>query len=181
MIRIFIIVAIILPLRILGQSDEEKYDNYKKNGSIKDRVYFGGGVGAQFGTITLVNFSPIVGYKISDNLSAGVGATYQYLNDRFYNFQSSIFGGSVFGRYNVIPELFLHSEYEILNLKVFNPSIQDFGRVSTPAFLVGGGYNQRIGGRVGFSFMVLWNLLQTNTSFYPYRNPILRGGFSVGF
>ena len=47
----------------------------KPNWKFKDRIFVGGGVQAQFGTVTVIGASPIVGYTITPKLSAGVGLT----------------------------------------------------------------------------------------------------------
>jgi hypothetical protein len=54
---------------------------------IGDKLYFGGGLGFS-GNSSWVTFSisPIVGYKITERLSAGVGISYQYTNYKDIDF-----------------------------------------------------------------------------------------------
>ena len=94
----------------------------KKN--FLDKVFVGGNVGLQFGTVTFVEVSPLVGYRFTDKISAGIGITYEYYHyqDRYYDFKTNVYGGRVFGRYNFTENLFGHVEYEYLNLEAF-----DFG------------------------------------------------------
>jgi hypothetical protein len=143
-----------------------------------DRLYTGGNLGAQFGTVTFIDVSPLVGYRITDKISAGIGATYQYYHykDKFYDFETNVYGGRVFGRYLFNDYLFGHAEYEYLNLEAF-----DFRRrrVDVGSFLVGGGYFQRISDRSGVVAMILYNF--TESVYTPYTNPIIRVGFNVGF
>lgn len=47
--------------------------------SLRDRMYFGGNMGFSFGDIVFVDASPLVGYKLTDRFSSGVGFTYRYL------------------------------------------------------------------------------------------------------
>src|SRR3972149_6393380 len=94
-----------------------KKENEKKPFWSWDKVYGGGGIGLQFGTITFVNVAPDIGYKITERYSAGIGIRYIYFADRRYTppFVLDIFGGSIFNRFIVTDFFFLHGEYEVLN------------------------------------------------------------------
>ena len=48
--------------------------------TLKERIWFGGGLGLAFGSVTNIAVEPMVGYKITRNgkLSAGLGISYQY-------------------------------------------------------------------------------------------------------
>lgn len=145
---------------------------------LKDRLYYGGNFGMSFGTITFVDVSPLVGAMVTNRLSGGVGATYQYFNDRrFIGGNSSLYGGRVFGRYNVFPNIFLHSEYESLNFDLFNPLSERFERTWVPGFFLGAGYFTPFGSRGGANFTFLYNLLHDNRR-SPYNEPyVIRVGF----
>jgi len=145
-----------------------------------DRVYVGGNVGFQFGTVTFAELSPLIGYQFTPKITAGVGVTYQYYRykDRNYELKTNVYGGRVFGRYFFTDFLFAHVEYEYLNLEAF-----DFyplrRRVDVESVLVGGGYLQRFGsGNSGVFIMLLYNL--TESAYTPYTNPIIRIGVNVG-
>ncbi|MGQ0828812.1 MAG: outer membrane protein [Bacteroidota bacterium] len=144
-----------------------------------DRMFFGGNIGLQFGTVTFVDVSPLVGYRITDKISAGIGVTYQYYHykDNTYDFETNVYGGRVFGRYFFTDYLFAHAEYEYLNLEAF-----DFfprRRVDVGSFLAGGGYFQRFGnGNSGIILMLLYNF--TESVYTPYTNPIIRIGVHIG-
>jgi len=146
---------------------------------IIDRMFFGGNLGLQFGTVTFIDVSPLVGYRITDKISAGIGVTYQYYHykDKVYDFETNVYGGRVFGRYFFTDYLFGHAEYEYLNLEAF-----DFfprRRVDVGSFLAGGGYFQRFGQISGFMIMLLYNF--TESVYTPYTNPIIRIGINIGF
>lgn len=155
----------------LEKSDQKLFDDFK------NRIFFGGNVGAQFGNYTFVDFSPLVGYRISDKLSVGVGITYNYLRFRYgkTEYKTDIYGGRVFGRYFVWENLFLHGEYEVLN------GAWDYTnkRFNIENILGGAGYRQMVTDRAAMTLLVLWNFSQNNYS--PYSNPIIRGGFTFGF
>lgn len=161
-----------------------------------DRIFFGGNMGLQFGDITLVDVSPMVGYRITSNVAAGVSLTYKYYhikkyfyNQYTYSFEdmtSNIYGGSIFARYYFVENLFAHAEYEYLlySYDDFRPNatgsnFEKYARtVDVPGLFLGGGYRQPVGGRVYFSIMILYNIMESEYS--PYSNPIIRAGVSVG-
>ncbi len=154
---------------------------------LRDRFFFGGSLGLQFGNYTYVDVSPLVGYKITEKLHAGIGLTYIYykVNDQYYGkYETSSYGGRVFGRYYILDNLFGHIEYEILNMEVpdgLNTSGQYdvLVRENITSLMVGGGYAQPIGSNAALTLMILWNL--TEEQYSPYQNPIFRIGFSAGF
>lgn len=150
----------------------------------KDRVYVGGGLGLQFGDITNIQVSPVIGYRINDKLSAGIGITYIYYKIKFdsgQEFQTDIYGGSVFVRRNLNEQFFLQAEYESLNLEFFNRNDGSVTREWVPGLLLGGGYFMPLGRNAGFSATVLYNVIYDQLK-SPYNSPlVLRIGFTVGF
>jgi len=144
----------------------------------KDRLYFGGNFGMQFGTVTLIDFSPLVGVMITPKFSSGVGLTYQYFNDRRYiGGETSSYGGRLFSRYNVLPNIFLHAEYESINFDNYNLISDKFERIWSNALFLGGGYFAPFGPRGGANFTFLYNVLHDNLR-SPYGEPyVIRVGF----
>jgi len=167
---------------------EAQVEQPQKENSFIDRFYIGGNLGAQFGTITSVDVSPLIGIKIYKGLTGGIGFTYQYFSDKNYDpkFQTSLYGGRLFLRYYlpILNEgIFLHAEYEMLNYEniiIDNNSgrVVDQFRDWMSSYLVGAGYRQNIGGKVFIDFAILWNLNDKPDS--PYRNPIIRIGINFG-
>lgn len=143
---------------------------------IGDRFFYGGNFGLMFGTITYVELSPLIGYRITDKLSVGPGVSYIYLQDNRFDLSTNIYGGRLFARYNITDYLFGHGEYEVLNRE--SPYSLD-GRVNVTSIFIGGGYRQRLGANSFLSIMGLWNL--NDSEYSIYRNPIIRMGFSTGF
>jgi hypothetical protein len=162
---------------------------------LRDRIFFGGNIGLQFGTITNIEVSPLAGIYLTPRLAMGPGIKYEYYKSNypgFVPFETHIYGGAVFARYMVIRDLseaiglglnmgiFGHTEYEMLSLerKYFEVGapLQAEGRFNLHSILIGGGIYQSIGRRAGFLIMILWNLNETASS--PYSNPILRIGFN---
>ena len=149
---------------------KEKFD-------LKEHLYVGGNIGLQFGTITIIDVSPMVGYKITEKFSAGLGVTYTNLNDKSFipGYQINIYGGRIFARYFLLENIFAHTECEVLNGQ-WNPTSDQ--RINVASVMGGGGYRQQIGESSYFTILVLYNF---NDSFYsPYSNPIIRAGFVIG-
>lgn len=59
----------------------------------QNRKEFGGKLGLQFGSTTLIDLSPRVGYWFTNYFVSGVGASYVYMNDnRLGGYKGSLFG-----------------------------------------------------------------------------------------
>lgn len=140
-----------------------------------DRVFFGGNLGAQFGTFTMINVAPLVGYRITNRWSVGTRVQYQYFRENINGFDTHVFGGSAFSRFFVFDNFFAHAEYELIN-GLFAPN--NANRVSIPHLFVGGGYLFRFNNNFGLAFTALYEVLQRNYS--PYRNPIINAGITYG-
>lgn len=150
----------------------------------KDRIWFGGGVGLSFGTVTAIQVDPMIGYKVDQKgkLSVGLGGSYWYFNDnRFANGSFSAFGYRVFTRYRVIQPLYAHAEFLHMNLEGNEPFVLDRQRIWVPHLLVGAGYVQSLAGRSSIFFQVLFDVLQDPNSIYRNTGPIFMGGVGVGF
>lgn len=148
---------------------------------ISDRLTFGGDFGANFGTITYINISPLVGYRFTDHFTGGVGFIYQYLeyNKSVYgfDFKTTTFGERIFGRYRFLENFYGTMEYQNLNLDSYDLNLNSRGRINVPVLFVGGGYLQLIGGRSYVSLSLLYDVIEDFNS--PYGNPLLQVGFIV--
>lgn len=141
-----------------------------------DRIYFGGGGNLQFGDITILGGSPIVGYMINNKWSAGAGITYQYINYRFQNWSTHTYGGRLFTRYNIFPAVYTMAEYESLSMELNRST--DMPREWVDRMLLGGGYFQSFGRRGGVNMGLMYDIfyLQGRS---PYRSPwVYRFGFT---
>ena len=175
---LFGLFILIIPLRGFSQYYEntEKAKEQQK-ASLRDKIYFGGYLGLQFGTYTLIDVSPLIGYKITPKFHAGLRFTYQYSKTEYYNvsYESSSYGGSIFTRFYLFKGLYAQGEAEYLNLEYINVNGQT-SRMWVDSYYIGGGYFQPFGKRGGMYFTVLWNLNESQYS--PYENPIMRIGFT---
>ncbi len=170
----------------MAQVDDDAYVYGDDRGSSKtekestgkfdwDRVTVGGGLGATFGDITYFEIAPTFGYYLTDNILVGVGGTYIYYSNNIYNYKTNMYGGNVFTQYmfNNLPVL-AHAETALMNYYSFNRE----KRITTTAVLLGGGLKQDFGGRSYLSILILWDINETEDSFYP--NPIIRAGIAIG-
>src|ERR1017187_2606703 len=89
---LLIIVMGLIQVTIAQDSDVKGFD--------KSKLFVGGGLGLAFGTYTIVNVTPLVGYRFSELFAAGVGINYSYYgyNDGYWNYKQSYAGMSIFGR-----------------------------------------------------------------------------------
>lgn len=165
----------------------------KEKKTLWDRIYVGGNVGFQFGTVTDIEVSPHIGYKLYPRLSVGVGLTYEYYKQKAniynpYNINTHIYGYSLFSRVTLIEDLgktfgigngisiIGQAEYERLSLdNIFKYYSTEEGRFWIDSFLVGGGISQAMGRRSSVYMMIMWNLNETVNT--PYSNPIFKFGF----
>lgn len=176
----------ILPIFICGtvkaQQQEPIQPPPANDDSFWDKIYIGGNFGLQFGTTTVVNLSPQVGYRVTDKFVPGIGITYIYYNFRDPNnnnkrYETNVYGGSVFGKYFFTDNLFAHAEYEELNLEGYDVFLKKYSRIWVPSAFVGGGYNQPLGQRGFIQLLLLFEVLQDRNSPYYRNNPVVRIGF----
>lgn len=171
--RLIIIIAIFIfsiPSSVYCQYYENKKNEKEP---FKEKLFFGGGLGLQFGTYTLIDVSPIVGYKVTPKIQPGVRFTYQYQSNQTNNYSTYRYGGSAFLRLFPIESFFLQAEAEGLNIEWFTTTTEE--RLWIENYFVGAGYFQKLGKRSGTYFTVLWNLNESKYS--PYTNPVIRIGF----
>jgi len=194
MIRSKIFLVCLLTIIVLQAGGQINIPDKKR---FWDNVYFGGNFGLAFGTITQVDVSPIAGYRFTPRLSAGIGGTYLYYKEEIrylqgtYKYETSIYGGKVFGNYllfsednNFLPfnlgNIILQSELEFLNVDTYHYNqagyYTDAGRAWICNVLAGFGIRQPIGARSSIDLLFLWNL--NDTPFSPYSNPVIRVGFN---
>lgn len=148
-----------------------------------------------FGSSTYIEVAPMLGYHVSDRLVIGLGPHYIYQSVKAtpynpYSYTTHIFGLKGFARFALIThaeeflpiklfnDLFVHVEYEGMNIED-DYNAPNSNRDIYNLFLVGAGFNQRMGMYNSVSFMVLWDLNETSRS--PYSNPIFRIGFNTYF
>lgn len=155
---------------------------------LRERLFFGGNLGLQFGTITDIQISPIIGLWVLPRLAVAVGPDY-----RFYKYQdirTNIYGGKGYVQFVVIQDInsvitlgfhtgiFLHVEDELLSLESSfwkNPPLTS-DRFYINTVLAGGGISQQTGKRSSLNIMILWAL--NDSGYDVYGNPEMRISFN---
>jgi hypothetical protein len=152
---------------------------------LADRLWFGGGVGLLFGTVTAIQLDPLVGYKVDTKgkFTLGLGASYWYLRDNRFAINNTFegYGYRPFVRYRFIEQAFAHAEFLHMNVDTYNRLTDRVERIWVPHLLVGGGFVQRLGNRSSIFAQVLIDVLQDPNGIYRNRGPIWGGGIGVGF
>jgi hypothetical protein len=160
----------------------EKTDDYfDDSGNFASKLWYGGGFNLGFSgdNITsafIAGVSPMVGYKIVDQLSVGpiIGVQYNYLkgistDGQIRKGDAVSWSAGVFARYKFLRTLFIHTEYGIENNEyvffsgpymVIDPNT---GKVATTRqqqnnFYGGLGYNSG-GDLLAFEMYVLYNFI----------------------
>lgn len=182
-----------------GKPGYHKQTKKKKKGYDPDKLIIGGSLNGGFGNgYVNAGISPIVGYRISDHFSAGVGLGYQfYQQPRYvdpnnmyhalYEYDNIIFP-SIWGRYFFYRNFFtdVTLEYDFINVKqpgydpVSGNLVTQKLNVTNTCLLVGLGLKQPLGGRVFGYFELIYDVLQGQYSPYPQGMPDLRIGLGVG-
>ncbi|NSL88460.1 hypothetical protein [Chitinophaga solisilvae] len=177
----------------LAHAQYYKTDTSIRKGFDPSRLILGGSLGMVFGDYTNVDISPLVGYRFNDYIAAGININAQYGQFKAYNYNGdvaqrdkyTIFGGGVWGRVYPVPMLFVHiqPEYNYISQKstfYTNPKQTLSTSYTVPSLLLGAGYTQSVGGRVGIGISILYDVIQDNRS--PYRNNVIyRVGAGLGF
>lgn len=192
-IRTFVLVlALTLSVHtVSGQVEEDVSGRNGEKVPFSERLVFGGDFGLSFGSITFIKIAPIVGYRVTNRLTAGIGPIYIYEKYRLYDLQTSTYGGKAVLSFAIIKgtgesgilglgDIVLHAENEVINVEPLyysrNISYYGFGdRIWIDNLLLGGGITQNLGGSFGVSMFILWDVLQNPHS--PYSNPIIKFGF----
>ena len=130
-----------------------------------DKVQFGGGIGLGFGSgFTDISLAPSAIYNVNKYGSLGLSLQYKYLKQQ-NSFASHLYGGSVIGLLNPLPEIQLSAELEQLRVNVnvdgSNSNSQNFWNTG---LFIGAGY------RSGFATMgVRYNVLKDDNNIYGSR------------
>ncbi len=143
----------------------------------KSKLYYGGSVNVSFGKYTVIGAAPLVGYKLTPKFSVGSQLSYEYSS---YNDNSgSNYGLSIFSRYRIVPQMYLHAEYSGMIYKVYNNIGSN--RKLVPFLFLGGGYSQPISENTWFTAQVLFDVLNNKNSPYKSYEPFFSVGIGVGF
>lgn len=153
----FVILFVGLSNVITAQQENKIIENHNQ---FWDKVQFGGGLGLGIGSgYTDISVMPSAIYNINEIVAVGAGVQFGYLSSRNY-YNSYLYGGSIIGLVNPIPEIQLSAELEQVRINTnyksnFNrPGYSD--NFWNTALYLGGGYrNGNI--TIGARYDVLFN------------------------
>lgn len=134
------------------------------------RVQFGGGLGLGFGNnATNIAVAPSAIYNFNEKVALGLGLQYSYIRQRDF-YTSHLYGGSIIGLVNPIPEIQLSAELEELrvNTSFENTSIASEDYWNTALFIGAGYRTDNV--TIGIRYNVLHNDNNTiyTTAFMPF-------------
>jgi hypothetical protein len=154
---------------------------------LRERMFFGGSLGLQFGTYTNIHVTPIIGLWVRPRIAIAAGPNFTYYKDPYY--ETTMYGGNGYVQFvplkdinNLIPiglhmGIFLHLEDELLSLEsaVWDPQ-NPSDRFTVNTLFGGFGISQQLGMRSALNLMFLWTL--TDSGYALYDNPEIRISFS---
>jgi hypothetical protein len=138
-------------------------------------LYYGGSVTLSFSGATRVGIFPMVGYRLTPQLSLGAKAGYEYVNFHDVDFNAHNYGAGAFARFRFVPQAYLHGEYQMINFD--RPAEREW----VPFLLFGGGFVQRLSPRTSAYVEVLFDVLQDDGSPYEDWQPGVSVGVAAGF
>jgi hypothetical protein len=204
--KIFVIIAgILLNTSLFGQTitEQEKavYDPQNTltdrplskpdlRPPLRERLFFGGYFGLQFGDYTNIEVSPTIGVWVLPRVAIAVGPSFQYYATPYI--ETTIYGGTSYVQLmllqdlnNILPVgihlgIYGQAEYEGQSLDnsyvSYISGLPDSeGRMYSDAFLLGAGISQPLGGRASINLSFLWALNQPE--YYVYDSPEIRVSF----
>ncbi len=184
-IRYTVAIAIFLIIFSPVSAQFEDSDDYTP--PLRERLFFGGNFGLQFGTYTYIDISPVIGLWVLPRLSVAVGPSYKFLKDPVGT--TDVFGGKGFSRFVIIQDLnsiipigyrmsiYAHAEFESLSYRSeFFYTSYERDRFVLNNVLGGVGISQYIGRRSSINMSILWVLNESDIKVYD--SPEFRIGFT---
>ena len=158
------------------QKNSAIYNPFKPNPQ-QSKWYYGGNIGLSFwNNYFYLGVFPLVGYKVTPKFSVGGKLGYTYYSQNNTDFSSHNYGGSIFTRYRVVPQFYLHGEFVYFSYERFGTE-----RLWVPFLLLGGGFSQMVSPNVWVFVEVLFDVIQDIKSPYNDWDPFVSFGVGVGF
>ena len=208
----FLLLFSILMMGITHDADAQRKKKKRKGdvdeyfddkGSFAQRLWFGADISLRFqqtslggapGNVFFGGFSPMAGFKITNEFSVGPRIEFNYQGARYniggsedLKYNSTNLGLGIFTRYKFLETFFVHLEYQRLGeeepVVQNNQLVVENNALVTQRFwddhtFVGGGYNSSFGA-VGFQVTILWD---TSQAFDSNNIPIVyRAGLNYKF
>ena len=193
--KISFLIVFIFVIQSIGISQNTDSTKVKtkviKKGFAPPFIYLGLSVGAS----AYVDLNIVSGVQINERFNLGVIGKYQYYTlggSLAKGFNTHVYGYGVFLQSAIIKDfrkfmklkvhsgLFIHTEYEMLNLNssYFEVSEDNDDRFWLNDVIIGPGYYSRFNNSSIFA-MLLWNINHDEKN--PYEYPLFKVGFTYGF
>lgn len=161
------------------KTTEQYFDESK---GLKHKLWYGGGFNLGFqNNVFQIGISPMVGYKIFEQLSVGPRVEINYTYRKFdnvcpqiFNKNTTDFSVGAFTRYKFLKQFFAHVEYNLEFFENLDPDNDGFISVDCASedvisaneqksnLFIGAGYNS--GGLIAYEIALLYNLLEPEDS-----------------
>jgi len=177
----FVLVMVVIcgAIAVRGQYNQSTRQG---KGLTLDRFYFGGGGGLGAGTDAYGNrynyFSllPVVGYRLTDQVSVGASLTYQQYNYPQVGASFTQYGFGPFVRYS-LNQVFFQAEYDLINAPAYN-SNNELVRSNYSRFFLGLGYSFPMGRKGAINTLAMYDILYKTPS--VFNSPlVLRIYFTI--
>lgn len=150
---------------------------------IKEKLWYGLGFtgnyqGGSYSSTFVIGLAPMVGYKVTDQLSFGprFSTLVSFYKSSLYSSQPERvtpvdWSIGVFGRYRIAREFFAHLEYAFQNEAYITPDANglQIDREVNNAVYVGGGYSAPIGRQFGLEMSLNYYI---NQPIDDFRSPL---------
>jgi hypothetical protein len=152
-----------------------------------DPWFVGGAIGFAFGDdVNYAEFSPILGFRVSQKFQLGASLTFRYRKDKRYepDLSTTDAGGSLFGRYFVLDPIFLQVEVERLNWEFVDILDDEFVVVDSvyTGYYAGLGYYLPMGSNGAMYMSFMWDFSYDSNEPSPNPHPwLIRIGYGVTF
>ena len=177
-----------LLLSLITTASAQYTEAPEKTGFDKSKLFFGGNLGLSFGSYTVIDVAPQIGYHFTEHFAAGFGVNYiyyHYKDDYLQQSESQSYAGfNIFGRVYPIQQFFIQAQPELnyvwgkYSYYGDNAPNYKFSQF-VPSLLLGGGAALPAG-RGAIVISVLYDVLQNQYSPY-YRTAVYGLGYNMGF
>jgi hypothetical protein len=174
-------ILIILATTVDGQKTE------MEKPPLKERFFYGGSLGLQFGTQTNIEILPVVGFWVLPRVAVAAGPGFRFFS--YMKQKTTIYSARGYVQLVVIRDInkmvpvgvhtsiILQLEDEGLSLdsQYWHNVDREPDRFWVNSVLAGPGISQQVGRRSSLNILFLWTL--NSTGYEIYSNPVIRIGF----
>ena len=160
-----IVLLIIVIFGAIGAQGQYNQSTRKGNSQslTLDRFYFGGGGGFGAGTdangiaYNYYSLLPLIGYRLTDQVSVGASITYQRYNYPQIGTSFTQYGFGPFARYN-FNQMFFQVEYDLINAPSYN-NVGEVVRANYSRLFLGMGYFFPVGKKGAINCLAMYDVL----------------------